>query len=287
MGGTGTRWIGGSGGDGAEVFFDQTFGDGGVDVAGDEQHGVARRIVTIEEILQIGLGSRVEIFHRADDFVAVGVADGNKRLQLHARHAAQRNVFHPLAALVLDHVALVGEGFAEGGPIEQKPHARAFQPQPQLKLRCRQGFEVVGPIRAGGSVARRGPGLGQILEVGVLGDVLGALEHHVLEQVGEAGLAGDFVLRADLVPNLDVDDGHAVVDVQEDIEPVRQAILLEIDVGNGRRRGPEPAEEARPRRARTCRRGRNSWRQSIAQVARGHDRPRRRVQPILYRCVKM
>ena len=63
--------------------------------------------------------------------------------------------------------------------------------------------------------------------------MLAALEHHVFEQVGKARLARDFVFRADLVPDLDVNDGHAVLDMQENVEAIRQSILLERDVGHG------------------------------------------------------
>ena len=74
----------------------------------------------------------------------------------------------------------------------------------------------------------------------VLGDVLRALEHDVLEQVGEPRALVGLVLGADLVPD---DHGHLgdlVVLVQDHLEPVRQRVLLErqsrqVGVGRGRR----------------------------------------------------
>ena len=45
----------------------------------------------------------------------------------------------------------------------------------------------------------------------------------MLEQVGEAGAPGRLVVRADLVPDVDGDLGHAVVLVQDHLEAVRRA----------------------------------------------------------------
>ncbi len=124
----------------------------------------------------------------------VGVAGRKQRLQFHPRHAPERHVFDALPAFVLHDVALILEGRCERGAVEQKSHARAFQPQRQFQLARRQGLEIVGAVSGGRTVACRGAGLAQILEVGVLGDLLGPLEHHVFEEVGEAGLARGFVL---------------------------------------------------------------------------------------------
>ena len=65
-----------------------------------------------------------------------------------------------------------------------------------------------------------------------LPDVRGALEHHVLEQVGEAGLARDLVLRADVVPDVHRRDGREVVLRDDQPEAVGQPRLREVDGGN-------------------------------------------------------
>ena len=72
----------------------------------------------------------------------------------------------------------------------------------------------------------------------VLGDVLRPLEHHVLEQVGEAGAPGRLVAPADLVPDVDGDLRHAAVLVQDHLEAVAERVLLERDlrqIGRGGR----------------------------------------------------
>ena len=47
-----------------------------------------------------------------------------------------------------------------------------------------------------------------------------ALEHHVLEEVGEPGGAGNLVARADLVPGLNGGDGAAVVLEDQNAEAI-------------------------------------------------------------------
>ena len=60
-----------------------------------------------------------------------------------------------------------------------------------------------------------------------------ALEHHVLEQVGEAGLARLLVLGADVVPEVHGDDGREVVLGDDEAQAVGQALVAELDDGNG------------------------------------------------------
>ena len=59
--------------------------------------------------------------------------------------------------------------------------------------------------------------------------VLAAAEHEVLEEMGEAGLAGALVLGADVVPDVDGDDGRFVVLVDDQGESVFEDEFL---VGN-------------------------------------------------------
>ena len=74
-GGHGEPLNGRARGNGPEVLLDEAFRNGGIDVARDEQDRIARRVVTIVEVLEIGDRSGVQVLHRADDFVTVGVAD--------------------------------------------------------------------------------------------------------------------------------------------------------------------------------------------------------------------
>jgi hypothetical protein len=76
--------------------------------------------------------------------------------------------------------------------------------------------------------------------------VLRAVEHQVLEQVGEAGAARRLVLAADVVPEVDRDDRGLAVGVHDHAQAVGQGELLVGDrdaaggglgVGGGRNEG--------------------------------------------------
>ena len=90
-----------------------------------------------------------------------------------------------LALLVLDHAALLVE-LALVDRAEQVAHAVGLHPQRRVERGGRHGLEVVGAVEPGGAVHVGGAGLLERREVLVL-DVLGAVEHQVLEQVREPG----------------------------------------------------------------------------------------------------
>ena len=74
--------------------------------------------------------------------------------------------------------------------------------------------------------------------------VLAAVEHQVLEQVGESGVAGPLVLGPDVVPHVHRHDGRLVVLVHDDGQPVGQDEALVRDVdgrlsGEGDRAGQQ------------------------------------------------
>ena len=62
-----------------------------------------------------------------------------------------------------------------------------------------------------------------------LRDVLGALEHHVFEEVGEPRPPGLFVLGPHVVPEVDRDDGREVILGDDDPEAVVEAVVAEGD----------------------------------------------------------
>ncbi len=154
-------------------------------------------------------------------------------------HDPVRLVLDALPALVADHILLVGEvGLID--LIEQITHSIGFEPQRELEAIGRHGLEVVGPIEVGGPVQIAAAGALQQPEVRVARDVLRALKHHVLEQVGEAGSPRIFVRGTDVVPQVDRDERQPVIFGQDHFEAVRQRVFLELDrwnVGLGGLRG--------------------------------------------------
>jgi hypothetical protein len=116
---------------------------------------------------------------------------------------------------------------------EQPAHAVAFEEQRALERGLRHGLEVVGAVEVGGAVEISRADVAQRREE-VARDVFRALEHQVLEQVGEAGLALRFVLRADGVPGRDGDDRRLAVSVHEHAQAVgeREALVGNVDFGD-------------------------------------------------------
>ena len=119
--------------------------------------------------------------------------------------------------------------------VDERRQAVALEPEELFEVAGGDGGEVVRAVVVGGAVDA------PLLEVGaqlldhrevLAGDVLRALEHHVLEEMGEAGAPRLLVLRADVVPLVDVHDRELAVDVQDDLQAVRQGVLLELDVWN-------------------------------------------------------
>ncbi len=219
------------GGDGAEVLLDPGDGLLGVDVADDGQDGVVGRVVRAEERAGVFEGGRVEVGHGADRRVVVRVAVGEGERGELLEGGAVRDVVVALAALVLDDVALVLHGgLVEGG--EQRAHPVGLQPEGELQLVGGHGLEVVGALEAGGAVERAAGALDQF-EVPVVGDVGGALEHQVLEEVGEAGAALDLVAGAHVVPEADGGDRGEVVLGEDDAQAVGQAVLGDGDASAG------------------------------------------------------
>ena len=64
----------------------------------------------------------------------------------------------------------------------------------------------------------------------LLADVLGAFEHHVLEEVCEAGAPGALVQRTDVIPEVDGDQRQPVILMRDDREPIGQRVLLVLDL---------------------------------------------------------
>ena len=215
--------------DGPEVALGAGSDGRGVHVADDRDDRVVRRVVGAEEVADVLERGGVEIRHRPDRRVVVGMLlRVEVRLELFLPRAVWPVVVRP-ALLVLDDLALVVEVLL-AERLEERRHAVGFEPQRQVELVGRHRLEVVRPIEPGRAVHRAAGRLDEGDVLG-LGDVLGALEHHVLEQVGEARLARLFVLGADVVPDVDRDDGGEVVLGDDQAQAVGEALVGE---GHGR-----------------------------------------------------
>ncbi len=167
----------------AEVRLHQAGGRSHLEVAGDGEHGVAGRVVLLEEVLSLGHRGALQVDEGAVPVVRVGERVEHHRRQLQPREPAVRPVQHVDPDLLLDHVDLVAQVLlGEAGTA----HPVGLQEQRPLQGVGRQRLEVVGVVQVGGAVERPAGAL-HVAEVGQLLQVRRALEHQVLEEVGEAG----------------------------------------------------------------------------------------------------
>ena len=155
------------------------------------------------------------------------MAFGEKCLELGIFDQAEGLVV-ALALLVLDDAALVIE-LLLGDRAEQMAHAVALEEQDPVQRRPRHGLEVIGAVEPGGAVEIGGADFPQRLEI-VAGRVFGAVEHQMLEQMGEAGAAGRLVLGADIVPDGHRDHRRLAVLVDDDAKAIGEREGLEGDV---------------------------------------------------------
>ena len=77
-------------------------------------------------------------------------------------------------------------------------------------------------------------------------DVLGALEHHVLEEMREAGPARLLVLRTHVVPQLDLDNRRRLVLVQDHDHAIgeHETLVLQLRRADGRLQRHHPEHGA-------------------------------------------
>jgi phage shock protein PspC (stress-responsive transcriptional regulator) len=211
----------------AEVSLHPTLHVFGLHVAGHRENRVGRPVVGLEPLLDVLERRRVQVLHRTDHRMVVGVAAGIGVLLDHEEGLVVGLVL-PLAFLVLNDAALLVELLLRHR-TEQVAHAVRLHPQRHVEGRLRHHLEVVRPVLVGGSVHAGSAHAIERLEVVVV-VVLAAVEHQVLEQVSEAGLAELHVGRPDVVPDVDRDDRGLVVLVHDQ----RQAVVQDVPrVGDG------------------------------------------------------
>ena len=190
---------------------------------------------------------------------------------MHGERLVGDDLLQPAVRLVLDaHPPLFLDDFALG--LErllvdtQRRHAIGFEPEHERQVLRRHRLPEHRRVFVGVGVAlpadardvRRMPfGL----------DVLRSLEHHVLEQVREAGTSRAFVLRSDVIPDLQVHDRRRVIFEEHHVHAVGQRGHRVVEPRRPHRRigGAPGAENCREngRDARTPRARMNKHERSI------------------------
>ena len=206
-------------------------GEGLVEIAGDDQREVVRRVVGAEELGHLVHRGRFQVLVPADDGPGIGMAGGIEVLVDQLVPAAVGLVLRGLAALVADDFALVLEVLLRER-VSQRGDAVGFQPEHVFEVARGHGGEVVGPVVARGAVdaafAQVAARLFDVLEI-PFRRMLRPFEHQMLEEMGEPRPPRQLHLGAHVEPVIDVHHGQLAVDVQDDLQPVRQGVFLEVD----------------------------------------------------------
>jgi hypothetical protein len=235
----------------------------GGDIAGHDEDRVVGGVEAAVEGERLVAIELLDLVMPADDGTAVGVVEIERGFHLLIQPGAgivgnPHIVFFEYdVAFRLHHV--VGE--------HQSRHTVGLEFHQRLQLLARRALEVAGIVARRERVLLPADGSDDLREQ-PLRVLLGALEHQMFEEMGEARFAGRFVGGANPVPDHVGDDGRAVVGDDDDFEPVSEREMG--DVGPGRRRG----------RRQPCERQSGGRKNETSQVMR-HERASRLYRPVI------
>ena len=186
-----------------------------------------------------------DVRHEADDVPPVRALDEGlevQRLVHHAPHLvvdAQAALLHDDAALLLE--VLLGDG--------EVRHPVALEVEHDGQRLAREVVQVRGVVARRVAVGGAAVPFDQVVEHPGP-ELLATVEHHVLEEMRDAGGAAHLVARADVVEDVGRDDGRGVILVHDDAEPVRERarhhrqLEGEREPGHRRQRGEQDREAA-------------------------------------------
>jgi hypothetical protein len=189
-----------------EVLADFVEGDFLIDVAGNRQRRIVRRVVGLEETGEVFERRGIEIGHRSDDRMLVRKILEQQLADDLGRFAV-RLVVHAQTTLLFDRFALVVHGVQCDGRC---PHAIRFEEQNHVELVGGHLLEIERVILIGLAVVTASVVLDQACEFPV-GDVFRAFEHEMLEQMREPGAPFPLVARPDVVRDRDGDDRRRAI----------------------------------------------------------------------------
>ena len=196
-----------------------------LDVAGDDQDRVLGRVeapVVGERVLAI---EALDLVHPADDRRAVGMVHEQRRRH-RLRKLGRRIGLDPHAALLEHDVAL---GRDHRLVEDEAGHAVGLELHHGPEVLAGDALEIGGVVVGGEGVLLAAERRDDLAELARRVPAR-ALEHQMLEEMGDAGLADRIVGRAVAVPDHVRDDGHAAVGHDHHLESV-----VEIE---GRHLGP-------------------------------------------------
>ena len=146
--------------------------------------------------------------------------------------AAVRLIQHVHLDLFLDHALLVLEILLRD---REAPHAIGFGPEHRLERVRWKRLVVIGEVEARRAVQCPAETLHELEELSLL-QILGALEHQMLEQVRKARPILGLDAKTDVVVHADRGDRKGMIGGEHDLQAVRQLVVLDRYVQCGRRR---------------------------------------------------
>ena len=165
----------------------------------------------------------------------IGVPFGVQHLSKRRLRHTVRPVLIALTPLVLDDVALRVDRLRRHR-IEQVAHPVGLEKQRELERVRWHVDPVIRSIVLGRSIVGAAGAFKPLVEFARL-HVARAHEHQVLEEMREARTPGAFARRANVVPHIDGDDGHAVILVKDYVKAVGQRELCVLNLNlEGRNR---------------------------------------------------
>ena len=186
-----------------------------VQVAHQHQHDVVRRVPLLPERLERLERRLAQVARIANRGVPQRKCRESKLFELEFGGRIGL-VLVALAPLFQHRLAL---GLPVRGVDLEVREALRLQPQRQLQRWLGHDLVEVRAIRRRVGVEHRADGF-QILEMLHLSDLVGALEHHVLEEVRQPGQAGLLVARADIDHEADGDQRRGAVGLHHDAHAV-------------------------------------------------------------------
>ena len=205
-------------------------------VARDCKRCVARMVVGGEESLYVFQAGGPQVVGITDRHPVIRMSGRVQSRHERHRYESVGAVLVILAPLVEHHLALRLELLLRERR-QEIPHAVRFHPQGALERTARHHLPVVRAVGAGRPV-QGATHLLERMEVAAV-EMRRPFEHQVLEQVGEPGAAGLLVLRADVVPEVDRNDGAAAILVHDHVEPVVECLFLVGDLHGLLHRAPK------------------------------------------------
>ncbi len=157
----------------------------GLDVAGHDQHGVVGSVEAAIEGAELVDAKLLHVVGIARCRHRVGLVEAEQQLARGLVEHLGRHVVDPHAPLFQHHLALGLELTVENAQVD---HAVGFHAHHQLEAVGCDGLVVAGHVEVGEGIVAAAVARNGARELGRR-QRAGPLEHHMLEEMGDAGLA--------------------------------------------------------------------------------------------------